>query len=325
MKKFFIKGSIFIIIGYIFLFSLFNYVLTGHADEKYLIKKILKNRTKIKAIAIGTSHIWAVNFKSLGINGIELGLGGRDLAECKYVLDFLLDQKNNNIKKVFISISYFSLYQDNNPVDGSMTDNRIVMYNNIPSWKMIKGDMKNYLSGKFLPFIQSDHWRNIVIELYEKNWKLKLAFVNIAAEAFAEMPGTLYEQKTIPLKEVKARVNKQHLVHERAKKNNMYNTKEYNLFVIKQIILMFKKKGVDPIFITPPYYFEYTKLYNKKYINEMKTEMNKFVRKYDVTYLDFSMDPDFIYQGKYFKDADHINYKASWLLGEKIKKLLHER
>ena len=54
----------------------------------------------------------------------------------------------------------------------------------------------------------------------------------------------------------------------------------------------------------------------------MKSEMDKLVHEYDVAYLDFSMDTDFIYEGIYFKDADHINYKASWLLGKKIKNLL---
>jgi len=320
LKTFFIRGLIFIAFGYAFLFFFYNYFLTGHDDEKYLIKKYLKNKDKIAAIAIGTSHIWGLNFKSIGLEGIALGVGGRDLTECKYILKFLLDQKNNSVKKVFISIGYFSLYQDNYSPDGTVSDTRAFMYNNIPSWKMVSHDYKNYILGKFLPFIQSDHWRIIAIKFFKK-LHFKFMNINTPEEHFKD---TVIEghSKMIPLKEVEARVESQHQIHKRALKNNDYYTKAHSLEVLKEIISMLKKDNIELILFTPPYYYKYTELYNKEYIDEMKSEMKHIVDRYGVKYLDFSLDPEFIYNPNYFEDSDHINLEASKRLGEKIHSVL---
>jgi hypothetical protein len=295
-------------------------LLTGHDDEKYLINKYLRNIEFVEAIAIGTSHAWAINFKSLEIEGIGLGLGGRDLTECKYILEFLLSPKNNHIKKVFISISYFSLYQDNTSTDKSLSDARTFMYNTIPSWKMIEGDYRNYIIGKFLPFIQSDHWQGIVIKYIRK---IKSGIHDKTNEKIAvKIKSPTNMNKEIPIKEIEVRVFSQHRLHERSKKNKIYNVKEYNLNILKDIIKMLKANGVEPILFTPPYYYKYNELYNDTYIKERKNEMKHIVEDFNIKYLDYSMDSDFIYDSRFFHDADHINLQTSKIFSHKIKQFM---
>lgn len=318
IKRFFFRGFLFFSIGYFTLFFAYNYLVTGHDDEKYLIHKFLNNKENIEAIAIGTSHAWAINFKALGINGIGLGTGGRDLQECRYILEFLLSQENNAIERVFISYSYFSLYQDPRGKSDSITDTRVFMYNNIPSWKMLPGDYKNFIVGKFFPFIQSDHWRSIAIRQAKKVMRLKAKLTSETAEAGNSEPSARQDRKKIPLKKIRARIAEQHGIHERAKVKKEYDIKAHNLKVLRGIIKMLKAEGIEVVFFTPPYYYKYTELYNDSYVKEMKGEMKDLVRNRGVTYLDYSTNEDFIYDPGLFQDADHINFEATKLLAKKI-------
>ena len=274
------------IVGYGVPLFTFNILITGNG-EKYLIGKYLKNKEKVEAVALGTSHVWDLNFDSIGLNGIGFGMGGRDLNECNYILEYLLSQKNNNIKWLFLSISYFTLYQDNNLVENGFSDVRSYMYNTIPSNKILDNDLKNFMMGKFLPFIQSDHWRFIVAAKFKQ---FKQAFYSKTAVASTSKPSN--QQKEFSIETVKARVQQQIAIHDRAIKNEKYNTKEYNLKVLRKILETAMKNNIEVILFTPPYYYKYTELYPNVYIEEVKYEVKKLVDNFKVLYIDFSTDLD---------------------------------
>ncbi|MDY6903902.1 MAG: DUF1574 family protein [Thermodesulfobacteriota bacterium] len=189
------------------------------------------------------------------------------------------------------------------------------MYNNIPSWKVIPGDYKNFIVGKFFPFIQSDHWKSILIRQIRKLKRNK-----IEEKGEKRAPGTNIPKKEIPLKNIKARVAEQHRIHENAQSRNRSRVKQHSLNLLNEITNFLKGKGIEVIFFTPPYYYKYTELYKNEYIDEMKRAMNQLVESDGVEYLDYSTDRDIAYNADLFQDPDHINLEATRILAKKILK-----
>ena len=283
----------------------------GKRLKLILENEIFSKKDSLVALNFGNSHTCAINFKSLNLYGKGVGYGGGgDLSEIKYQLEYIVP-KLPNLKYVFITMSYFQPYTNNLAAsNGDMVDTRIANYYAIPpsfNYIIKQKDFKNYIASKIIPFISEK-------ALIDRNIIDKLTAMNILDKA-PDIKNIWIPDTT----KIMAKVIAHQLLYHEKTLRYLPNVLSFNLDIACDIAHYLYSRNIKLIFYTPPYYYLYTKYYQKKYLADHKKFMGDLMAKTSITYFNLSTDSSFIYNPFLFNDQDHLNEAGAILFSEKLK------
>jgi hypothetical protein len=312
MKKL-LKFILFVAIIVLIVIILNRYVPSAGITEKIKVDSLILNQNKIESVTLGRSHAASLNYAYWDMKGINFALGGRDIAGIDYQVDYIV-HKLPYIREILISISYSSLYFDNEALShGNLNDARKALYYSIPSGKLIdRHDINNYVFGKFFPFIQADHGYSLI----------KQRSLNVMSIINDNWSDTYMDSVQITQS-----AKKQAYMHSKDRKiAEAYNplVVEKNTNYLINIVNKAQEHGIHLIFFTSPYYRDYTTHTPEKDILEMKNIMYSLADKYNVVYMDFSQDTLISNNNEYYFNADHLNGDGKRLFTQRLLMKLKE-
>ncbi len=269
---------------------------------------LFRQSADIEALAVGHSHCRGIDFETLGIRGYHVWEGGGDAFETEYIVRHLLPRLPN-LKVVFLPASYFLYYFDNAAsADDDRNSNRIKTYAYCPGWTWVRGDWRNFVKGKLINVIRPG--RDYLFELLYRNSPPADPVYVRPGDGAQNAPG-LYEPRTLEelmsLSETNRAAEHQKLIRDMGR-NHPHLTRHARKSV-ERTLKALQKRGIKVVFFTPPYFHRYTELFDPGLIREHYAITTELAEQYGFTHYDYSMDPDFIRDSKWFRDEDHLNLK----------------
>jgi hypothetical protein len=283
-----------------------------HMGDINRIEKIIRNRDKVNAIVAGNSHANALDLSTLGLTGYRSWIGNSDLYEIRYQVEFLL-RNLKHIEAVFVSISYFSFTVDNGAVfEGfDMTSRRKRHYAAFKGFKLINGDIKNFILGRLSWLIRADHWRNSVLNGFQPEDKETPVAENDSPKQKVASEADLISHAEF----IADRVNKNAALHLK----NTPNISELTYKELEALIHSVKQRGARLVFFTPPCYQHFSDRIDAPIKRTMRRNMLRLQKSYGVEYYDFSEWEEMSYASEYFPNSDHLNYPGSVKFTETLK------
>ncbi|MFC1584233.1 hypothetical protein ACFL5V_01655 [Fibrobacterota bacterium] len=307
------KTSIFICLG-ISLFGLLWVLGNSYHPFQFnrtRIQNIYDNAENLEAIAAGSSQAGGINFHHLGMRGYGCWRGGSDMFETKYQIESVLSRAPH-LNMVFYSVSYTSPFLDN-ALDfiPDRSKLRIRHYASFGSYRLINGDLKNFILGKCSALIRRDHWKPVIWPgARKKNTATTDQFIFKDEKSLT--PGEIEKHALRRTKEALKLVYQSRKLKADLKEGIYRQTGE--------LIRKLKARGVRIIFFTSPYHHRYTENFDRKVVEEMRTFMARISTDFQVPYLDFSEHERFRITEQCFLNSDHLNNHGRRLLAEEIKK-----
>jgi hypothetical protein len=342
MKKHFINSLLFIAGGSVLAVLLFLGGQYFHPSrvQNVLLRQLMSKADSVEVLCTGDSLNLAIDFDAMEYNGYVMWRPAADSFEIRYTLEYLVPRLPN-LQTVLIGVSSFSFL--NNADDKDYLTIRQELYTNIPSFRWIRGDMKNFILGKIGLVVRKNHWRETYLYLLQTSKTflktcfmssgkshimsyndIQAKFINKRRRNFSVgLSGQKARDFSVPWdtliknpERLSAFIHQKHL--ERVVKNNPdYIEDSYN--ELSSIIAYLRLRGVRLILYSPPVFYRYTEQFNDKTIREMKQLMTDLQNKLNVEYYDFSVDSEFIYKKIYFSDDVHMNATGARLFSKKLK------
>jgi hypothetical protein len=308
----FIRSIVFFLIGAVILHGLAIVASTVSPDgttsflqiDQNNLEEVLANKNSIEAIVLGNSHGDDIDFSVMNYNGYSLARAWGDLYEIQYYLNYLVPRLPE-LEVVFIPVSYFSLDWDNTKIE-DISLRRIQIYETIPSWIPISGDIKHYLIGKSTQLLP------IKLILREDNWKgIFQALLSTELEQINQPLSTLceYPQIEVLVQISQSRANEQ-IEFAWEVQHNHPEIREDTHQILKEIISYLNEYEIKLVMFTPPYYEVYSQYFIKHapdLIENLAETMAMLKADYSVRYYDYSVDERFKSNHTLFVDADHLN------------------
>jgi hypothetical protein len=313
MNKLLLRGFLFLLIGF-FLVHILASVAKQYAPDgtsvffeidRMRFENVMKNRQNVQAIVLGNSHGDNISFEALGIDGYSLARAWGDFFETQYYVNYLLPRLPN-LEIVFIPISYFSFSWDNGSVT-KLEDRRAQIYQTLPAWNFISGDIDIFFEGKIdnlfpiKTIVREDHWKGVF-------------YTAVAGKNVSSINNILVETCDYPDETLLGEIAKKRVIDTVTMGKEIF-TKQPDIhsntyLTLAETIKYLQSNGVRVILFTPPYYEDYTTKYfmeNPGDINQMRQLMAKLLQEYGVEYYDFSDDKNFVDDISLYKDSDHLN------------------
>lgn len=334
IKNSFIQSIVFItivvILGFI-IGSISENIAPHYPVEKFVIKNLLAKADSLEAIVVGNSHNRSIDLNTMGLNGFHVWQDGNDIFEIEYQLKALVP-KLPKLKYVICSVPYFFFHWSNKATTiEDRSEIRRKYYLSIPSWQFIKNDFKNFFIGKMGGIIRTDHWEGVLVYVYRKMRAIpytKNTYINpLDGSRLDSSQFTFYSSNEDLL-----HYTREYGIpgHEKMVKNMIENHPElpkYTFRSLVNILQFLKDQKIEVIFYTPPFFYCYSELFDKNIKAYAKKTMKKLQKQYGFAYYDFSEDPGFIYNHKYFLDDDHLNgiYGAPAFSQEFLQCLINDK
>ncbi|WP_298417997.1 hypothetical protein [uncultured Kordia sp.] len=268
-------------------------------NKKYKIA----NNEKYDVVNLGTSHGYSFTYGFYGINGRRFNRGGNTLYYDLQIYKEIRESLNENAL-VFIPISYFSFGQAENggSKEGAQGTNTFVdeFYYRLPPQAI-----KDYSVSKHLDLITTTLRANV-----SKVFSRELKYRNYTPSSFNYKA---YLNKSYKEKNAKSINLKNHGVNRAKyhKKEAVYIEDDRNIEYLKMLIKEIKKDNCKPIIILTPYHSEYNKHFDASWRNKyVLDKIDEAAKNENVDILDYSNDPRFSKNKKYFKNTDHLNAKG---------------
>ncbi|MBT28801.1 MAG: hypothetical protein CMO01_03990 [Thalassobius sp.] len=269
---------------------------------------------EVEALSIGNSHAGAVEFLTLGLNGIHFWDAAEDIYETKYKLEFLL-QYYPNLKKVFIPISPFLMDQNNAEVFyHAQFHPRIRLHVNTDSWKPLQNKFNFLLLGKLSPILRYDHWAFMP--------KLILGTKDIQAkdprmESVSENGYLHFKYAEVTSSKVLENICRNNLKeHKRLIEGKEYEALFYEK--LNEIINLLKGRNIELVLFTPPY-FQYYNQISKGTLSDKLSEVSDFATAHQVLYYDFSEYVEISSNWQLYDDGTHLNEQGRIAFSELLK------
>lgn len=299
------------------------------AEQDYTV--FLQRSHELAAVAIGNSHVSAIDFTTLGIDGELLIRAGSDLFELhKYVQHVV--RKAPNLEVALIAVSYFSFDQDN-AVSNDSRILRINLYAMLPTWLPERNDFKNLLLGKLqkatriMDVARPDSWRNVVYSAFTTPDAAaggvagEQSFVDQAAHSPAHDGQCPYLDRQDLAKVSVGRVQSQ--VASVQQESNAHQALRVDaLAALAATIELLQAEGVRVVLFTPPYSEPYNTSFRAQapgLIDGMYRSVQLLQKQYQVAYYDFSDYPALTTHDEYFADSDHLNLCGRRAFSEHLK------
>ena len=300
MKKIIAKGALFIVLV-LCCTLIINTIYVNNAGYGDDIDKFKAMPDDITICNFGSSHgRYGFNYSDVSdkYNCFNFAMVSQSLSYDDRILNTYKDHLKDNDCKVFITVSYFSLYGK-------------------PETEADDFDSKNMRYYAFLPKSEIKDWnmKSFIIEKYP------------ALTAYQALPGKLLKQRgksedtywdgcaaDIDIDKDASEACERHLGDDKRDKNgNLIDNKEEKDALIDMISIC-KSKGDTPILITTPYLEEYNNAIENKYpdfFEKFSKDVQSIAMQNDVEYLDYSHDERFTHDKDVFMNSDHLNRKGA--------------
>lgn len=288
MKRFLVKGTIFVLIGLLLLTAINQrYISTNGFKSLNDTQKFMDVPTGIEIANLGNSHgLHAFYYEESNVKGFNFALP----AQIFYYDYQILQQYADHIKKgavVLIPVSYFSFQADTRG-DRFMEGNP--RYYRFLDPKRIKFfSLADLIRYRFFPVISAE--KNLSYILHDKGtdknyWEIQTS--SMAPEKMAKDGEETAER---------------HLgfIH------NGKMFEDENTQYLEKIIAYCQQQGFRPVLITTPYTAYYNQHFPEEVLAAFRQQVMSIARKYDVIYLDYSHDERFSGNGRLFIDSTHLN------------------
>ncbi len=299
MKKFLIKTTLIILPVLVGLISVEVLLKQIPNDYKYKASYLNKNVENIEVVALGSSHTY------FGVNPIFFENKAFNMAHISQSLDYdflLLDkykEKFKNLKAVYISISYFSLWDR--------------LCKGIEKWRC------DYYFDSY-GFTKNIKINNVLFSegsLVGKARRIKRYIFNGKNDVHCSKLGFGRHYGSHDLIATGKSASLRHTLNI-AERKSIYDE---NITFLHSIIAWCEKRNIKVILFTPPAYHSYRENLNKEQFNLMLKTSKELAYKYkNYIYHNFISDTDFTEQD--FYDADHLNEKGAEKFTKKLNSYL---
>jgi hypothetical protein len=292
-----------------------------YGSHKERMRLMRKNAPDIEAISAGNSHSLALDFETLNLRGFHLWSIGSDLFEVNYLLNAVVPLLPN-LKVVLLNISPMAFGHDNRLTGGH---NRLVQYAVTPtmrSWKLINGDVKNFVHGKLSPIIREDNWNGIVRAM------IPIKSLH-GAEGSEKMISQRVDQSGFIGNRMQNVVDAYDLQHN-AERPRWWEKHDWNhpeieekaFHVLVSTIGMLRDKNIRVILYTPPITdVSMTYLLRKEpeAVQRSKSYVQRLQQEFHVEYFDFSVSQPWIRRYELFLDEGHLNHRGARLFSAELR------
>lgn len=280
------------------------------------LSELIRKGDEVESITIGRSHGGALNYDFCDLKGVNLSVGGRDMATSYFLLKHLTDELTN-LQEVNICISYSSFYFDNTSLsNGNLNDARKSIYSAVPiKYGLIsKDDYNNFVFGKLFTFMRSDYGFNELKGLIIRKNNIRSSEGIDNQELQKTDTLSIYQSAKIQ-------------AYDHSKDRYIalnYNKKviEENTTYLKNIIILLQRKGIKVNLFTPPYHSQYTLNFPKDDIIEMKNIVKEMMNNYKINYYDYSEYKRISRNYNMFRNADHMNDSGKEVFSKMFNKEL---
>jgi hypothetical protein len=303
MKKFLLKGSIFLLLlsclSCIIIF-IFEKKL-GKITNSYGLKRqqLESKADSIEVFVLGSSQsLYGVNPACFGLRGYNVSNTSQSLFYDVNITRKYID-KMPKLKYVFIAISYFSLGYEVFDCEDKWRDFFYKQY-----WGITFPEIKpNYINTHSKIYLYTPEM--------SLAYSLKLFHVNLAKDYTA----TGWAKMTSPgiIDDMNGR--KRVTAHDSNFKSKRI---EGNKKILDTLLRELKKRNITAVFFTPPVDTCYYKFTDKRKVDIMYKTISEFCEKYGCKYYNYFTDNRFSTPD--FADCDHLNTSGS----EKFSKILNE-
>lgn len=298
MRKFLQDCFLFIFPLVILSLPLEMYIRTIPNSYKYKYDWMTNNVTDVEILVFGSSHAYyGIRPEFFSSKTFNMANPAQCLAQDSFLFNYFL-KRCEKLRTVILPISYFTFFSDINPEENAY----LIRYYNIymdyqrypysPQYHLELGNpatamtkLKNYLTGKTSKFDKYGWCMDYRIE--EKDIRKWDNGSNAIAAAMRHT----------------------HLNLDLAKAN--YEK-------LNDIAQSCQRMGVELIIITTPTWHDYYNRLDKEQLSQMRSYVDRAVRKYGIRYLDYLKDKRF--EANDFYDADHLSNIGA----EKFSKILDE-
>lgn len=241
----------------------------------------------IQVANLGNSHgARAFDYAQLReITGFNFGLSAQPLPDDWAVLNYYQDHLDQDAV-LFISVSFFSLYQDERAQSDHQDRSRVYddflpagyQTNPAPDSRWFQAfPLVRFNPDEIVKYLDSSK------AYLESGWNQRLD---------SESPEQIRQDA---LKSYQSHAPESTKINDRA------------LEALDRIVNLCRQKGWTPIFCTAPYPDVYVEQYPPEFLKRFDSDMEALSRRYDAPYLDYSRHPDFSGDYSLFMDADHVN------------------
>lgn len=282
-----------IIINVVLVFLLLNgLVLLG--KWKYPVKGLdeVRSEPEAKIVAVGSSHSRVFTSRMLDAKTITGNLGGADLFEVCYKVDFYMSHLKD-VELVIYVISPFSFFRDNAVTEkmrGSvLNQRRMYLYGQYPQWEILPSDYTNFIAGFAYPLVTVDHWQKVFwgSGAYERHEDIHdVEKLNATALGKARK---LFNAEV-----------------ERAVADAHGDIVAKTSLLLKEQILRLRQSGVDVVLVTPPFWRAYVEALPKDRLEIMTETAEELASETGSKYLNYASDARFIDDPTLFFDGDHL-------------------
>lgn len=289
MKKFLVKGFLFVVIGAILL-SAVNYLYVNTNGYRSSISPIFKfdNLPEgINVVNLGSSHGYADFFyEDIDcIRGFNLGLQYQSFYYDLQVLEKYRDNLAEGCT-VIIPISYISF--------GHECDDEVqkLLYYQIMEYGDVRyHNLSEYLKLKLFPVLSASF-----------NIKYLIKDKGSIEDGDNSIESNLYTEDQI--RDVARRGSDYHKAW--IKRKNY----EANILALGRLIEYCRENGLTPILTTTPFTRYYNDNFTSDFYREFYSMIDGITEEYEIPYLDYSHDPLFTDDIGLFKDDNHLNSKG---------------
>lgn len=291
MKRFVFEILIFLTFIVVFVFYLYRLNFPRFPNSFFNIDK------KFEIINLGTSHGGSFDYRETHLYGQRFAKAGNtlyyDLQNYIYLKKYL---KEGAI--IVIPVSFFSFGLDENRTDKGVKNSFV-------------DEFYYYLPKKQIFSYSQEKMNRLVIFNLQKNVRdiFKKKNVDVVMSGVED----------IDLKEHAL------LVTKRVKKLGEFSSPIVNINYLSTLIRDAKESGYQPILVTIPYYCAYYEGFETDWLNDKYyNHMDKIKEKFNVPYLNYSLDKRFCYDSTFYFDSNHLSKKGRTFFSKEFFKDLKE-
>ncbi len=306
MKKFIYKLILFSILPLLFILSFDLFLRNMNTLHTAKYDGLMKIKKDVEVIFLGNSHAnYSINpyyFKNF--NTYNLANVGQKIYFDKRLLKKAINDGVSNLKYVFISVDYHSLYKSTQGVRNVWT-----YYSNGIKYKeqdYTKEIISPFLWG-YTPRVSFSHLKKAILrKIYsddfsidfdvEKGVDTKDSLIN----GFIGLSGQ--NKKAFNEKNYKLRAKV--FTEDILKSERREVIKD-----LKSFIVFLKNNNIEPILFSSPTFNEYNKFLDSATIARNKNDINSICKEFDIQYWRYTEDMRFL--KKDFYDQDHLNKKGA--------------
>ncbi|MGM5471340.1 hypothetical protein ACS386_13765 [Flavobacteriaceae bacterium LMO-SS05] len=306
MKKFIRKLILFTIIPLLFVLAFDVYLRNINTLLSAKYEGLMEAKENIDVVFLGNSHAsYSMNpyfFKNF--NAYNLAEDNQKIYFDKRILKKAIDDGVSNLKYVFISVDYHSLYTSSQGIRNVWT-----YYKN-----GIKYKNQNYLKAEISPFLWG-YTPKVAVSLLRKEIirriKYDYSVIDFDVQKGVNLNDTLTNgfiglsgQDKMSFNELNYKVRA-----ESFQENNLVSERKEVVADLESFIVYLKKNNIKPVLFSSPTFSEYNQFLDSVTIQKNKNDLNKICKKFNIQYWRYNEDVRF--SNLDFYNQDHLNKRGA--------------